>query len=161
VLAYLFWHRPEDPGNADEYERRLIEFHAVASDVVVESAAFRLDRLPFTEADGYEDWYLVDDWTALGELNDAAVSGARKSPHDTVAHLTGAGWGGVYRLIRGNAEVPEGGRWESKPSEESYESFLERADAANVWQRQLVLSPAAEFFLSGEPSAARSRVWPR
>src|SRR5207253_6612299 len=49
----------------------------------------------------YEDWYFVDDFTALGALNEAAVTVARKDPHDTVAKLAGGGAGGVYRnMIR-------------------------------------------------------------
>ena len=161
MLAYLFWHRPDEPGSSDEYERRLVEFHRAIQGAVVESRAFRLERLPFTEAAGYEDWYLVDSWAALGELNDAAVSGERAQPHDAVAHRSGDGWGGVYRLIRGSPEVPAGGRWASKPRDETYEAFLGGEGADAVWQRQLVLGPAPEFFLSAGASEARVRIWPR
>jgi hypothetical protein len=161
VLAYLFWHRPGDSEKLEAYERRLTEFHQVLQDVVVRSGVFRVEQLPFTQRSGYEDWYLVEDWAALGELNDAAVSGVRRSPHDAVAHLAQDGWGGVYRLTRGGSELPDGGRWATKPRDESYESFLHRERAETVWQRQLVLGPAPEFFLSGQWSEARPRVWPR
>jgi hypothetical protein len=160
VLAYLFWHTPNDPGERAEYERRLIEFHQAVQEVVVESAAVRLDQLPFAPTAGYEDWYLVADWAALGELNHAAVSGARAAPHDAVARLARDGWGGVYGLICGTPRAPDRGRWVSKPRAETYESFLGREEAETVWQRQLVLGPAPEFFLSAERSEARSRVWP-
>jgi hypothetical protein len=160
VLAYLFWHGPFRSEKIDEYERRLIEFHEALQGVVVRSAAFRLERLPFSHRPGYEDWYLIEDWAALGELNDAAVSGTRRLPHDAVARLAREGWGGVYRLTRGSSEAPEGGRWVSKSRDESYESFLHDQRAETVWQRQLVLGPAPEFFLSAEPSEARLRMWP-
>jgi hypothetical protein len=159
MIAYLFWHRPHDPRQLEVYERGLIEFHEALRGAVVESATFRLDQLPFTQATGYEDWYLVEDWAALGELNHAAVSGVRSAPHDAVADLAGDGWGGVYRLIRGNSKAPDRGRWTWKSRGETYESFIRREEAETVWQRQLVLGPAAEFFLTAEPSNARVRVW--
>ena len=160
MLAYLFWHRSGAPEPRDLYERRLIEFHEALRGAVVESAAFRLERLPFTDRAGYEDWYLIDDWPALGQLNQAAVSDVRRSPHDAVAHLSAEGWGGVYHLVRGRSGVPEGVRWTGKRRDESYESFLERESAGAVWQRQLVLGPAPEFCLSVEPSPAQLRLWP-
>ena len=160
MLAYLFWHSPVDPGERDEYERRLVDFHRAIQGAVVESAAFRLDQLPFTDAAGYEDWYLVEDWAALGELNEAAVSDVRAAPHDAVARLARDGWGGVYRLVRGTSRAPRRGRWTSKPRNVSYEAFLDVRKPETVWQRQLVLGPAPEFFLCGEPSDARLRVWP-
>jgi hypothetical protein len=159
VLAYLFWHAPSDPVEREEYESRLLEFHEAIRGVVVESAAFRLDELPFARRAGYEDWYLVEDWAALGELNAAAVSGVRAAPHDAVARLARDGWGGVYRLMRGSSKVPDRGRWESKPADESYDSFLGREGAETIWQRQLVLGPAPEFFRSAESSEARLRIW--
>jgi hypothetical protein len=159
VLAYLFWHTPHEPGERDEYERRLTEFHRAIQGVVAESATVRLDQLPFAPEAGYEDWYLVEDWAGLGELNHAAVSGERGTAHDAVARLAGDGWAGVYRLVRGASRAPDGGRWVSKSRAESYEAFLAREQAETVWQRQLVLGPAAEFFVSTEPSEARSRLW--
>lgn len=160
MLAYLFWHRPRDDDRRDDYERRLVGFHAALQGAVVGSAAFGLDELPFAAGPGYEDWYLVDGWSALGVLSEAAVSGARRSPHDAVASVSGEGWGGVYGLVRGRAAVPDVVRWASKPGGESYDSFLERERAKTVWQRQLVLGPAPEFCLSAEGSSARRRLWP-
>jgi hypothetical protein len=147
--------------SSDEYERRLVEFHRAIQGTVIGSGAFRLDRLPFTGAAGHEDWYLVESWAALDELNDAAVSGERAQPHDAVARRSRDGWGGVYRLIRGSPEVPAGGRWATKPRDETYEAFLGGEGADAVWQRQLVLGPAPEFFLSTGASEARARIWPR
>jgi hypothetical protein len=160
MLAYLFWHCPDRTVNAGEYEHMLVQFHEAIRGVLVESAAFRLDQLPFTPAPGYEDWYLIGDWAALGDLNREAVSGACGQAHDDVAGLAQQGWGGVYRLMHGSPHPPEGGRWVSKPESVTYESFPENDQADSVWQRQLVLGPAPEFFVSAEPADARSRVWP-
>src|SRR2546423_728929 len=66
MLAYLFWHRPRRPLDAQDYERRLVAFHEKLAESGRSSAAFRLTRLPFSELCGYEDWYLVEDWAALG-----------------------------------------------------------------------------------------------
>jgi len=161
VLAYLFWHRSRAGEPSEHYERRLIEFHDALKGVLVESATFRLQRLPFAETSGYEDWYLVDDWAALGELNSAAVDAALSAPHDAVARVAAEGWGGIYRLVRGTPEALSGAHWTSKPEGERYASFLRRQPAHTIWQRQLVLGPAPEFCLSAEPSPARLRVWPR
>ncbi len=161
MLAYVFWHTPRDGETLGEYERRLAEFHQALEGVVVQSAAFRLEELPFTQRSGYEDWYLVDNWGALGKLNDAAVSGVRRSAHDAVAGLAQDGWGGVYQLVRGGLEVPDGGHWAGKPRDRGYETFLRQERADTIWQRQLVLGPAAEFFLSEQRSKTRPRVWPK
>ena len=160
MLAYLFWHRPRADDRRDDYERRLVRFHAALQGAVAGSAAFGIEELPFAGGAGYEDWYLVEGWAALGALNEAAVSGARRSPHDAVAGMAGEGWGGVYGLVRGRAAAPDAVLWASKPDGESYGSFLERERAESVWQRQLVLGPAPEFCLAAEGSSARRRLWP-
>jgi hypothetical protein len=89
----------------------LAAFHQALEGVVIQSAAFRLEELPFTQRSGYEDWYLVDNWAAFGKLNDTAVSGVRWSAHDAVAGLAQDGWAGVYQLVRERLEVPGGGHW--------------------------------------------------
>jgi hypothetical protein len=159
MLAYLFWHRPSEGADIAEYERRLRAFHRVISGP---SASFRVDPLPFAPEDGYEDWYLVRTWSALGSLNDAAVTGARSGPHEAVAALAGAGWGGVYRLLHGAAVPPSSVRWATKPSGVSYEDFVQTLSATTLWQRQMVLGPAPEFCLAEEGAAdgarARSRT---
>jgi hypothetical protein len=40
---------------------------------------------------GYEDWYLLDNYAALGRLNQTAVTGLPQPLHDAVATLTGDG----------------------------------------------------------------------
>ena len=160
MLAYVFWHRPLGSAAREEYERRLIEFHEALRGALVSSAAFSLERLPFADGKGYEDWYLVENWTALGELSDVALRGIRERAHDAVARLASDGWGGVYGLARGIPVGPDGVRWVNKREGESYESFLKRVRVETVWQRQLVLGPAPEFCLGIGHSEGRLRVWP-
>jgi hypothetical protein len=157
VLAYLFWHRARPEVSRERYETALAAFHrALADDPPAgfrESAVFRATGLPW--AGDYEDWYLVNDWPALGELNEAAVSGSRRAPHDAAAALAAEGAGGVYGLVRGAAKL--GGAlsasWLEKDRGEPYADFHERAGAlapgvgGSLWQRQLVLGPGREFCL--------------
>lgn len=143
LLAYLFWHRPRPGVGQEEYEEAQQRFHALLE---VESACLRLERLPFGEAAGYEDWYLVEGWQALGELNAAAVDAHRRAAHDRTAAGAGEGWGGVYASVRGPASIPTEARWADKPRGESIDGFLAGVPAGvPVWQRQLVLGPAPEI----------------
>jgi hypothetical protein len=146
MLAYVFWHRPAEDVDREDYERRLRAFHATLD---VPSACFRLHLLPWRHEDGYEDWYLVADWTALGDLNAAALAPVRRVEHDAAAEASAAGWGGVYRLVRGLPAPPAAVRW----------TTAAEADAITVWQRQMVLGPAPEFCLAGgEAPHGRERV---
>ena len=102
TLAYVFWHRPRDDVDRGGYEDAMRAFHATLD---LPSATFRLDALPFDDRDGYEDWYLVEDWARLGALNDAAVDSTHRPAHDVPAHAVAEGWGGVYRLLHGEPEL--------------------------------------------------------
>ena len=147
MLAYIFWHRPAPGVTVEEYEGRLRDFHET---LAAPSAAYRLHHLPWRAEDGYEDWYLVEDWTALGELNEAAVAAARRGEHDAAARLAGDGWAGIWRLVRGLPEPPDGVRWQPSAPED---------DGAAYWQRQMTLGPAPEFCLVEDAaSAGRTRV---
>jgi hypothetical protein len=160
MLAYLFWHRPRTGVARDTYEEALIEFHRSLASSGVESAAFRLEELPFAPRSGYEDWYLIEDWSAIGLLGSTAISGVHGARHLATARLTGEGWGGVYALARGVPRPPAGVRWVQKPQGEGLEVLLERERAQSAWRRQLVLGPAPEICLAEEPSADRVRLWP-
>jgi hypothetical protein len=162
VLAYLFWHGPPPDLAPERYEAALAAFHrALARHAPAGfhgSAAFRVQGTPWVG--DYEDWYLVEDWAALGALNEAAVSGPRREPHDAVAQLSADGAGGVYGLVRGQPD-PAPARWAlwlDKPRGEPYADFIESigplADegGGGVWQRQLVLGPGREFcVLASQP----------
>jgi hypothetical protein len=157
VLAYLFWHRPDPEADVRDYERRLSEFHdRLRLDRplgFVASATFRTDAPWF--GDGYEDWYLVDDWTSLGVLNAAAVDPSHQVEHDAVAALAIAGAGGVYELREGELPFDEVGTadWFEKPRGLAYDQMEadligeREADTYLIWRRQLVLGPAPEYCL--------------
>jgi hypothetical protein len=158
MLAYVFWHRPRDEVAREAYEEAQRQFHRKLS---AESACFRLAALPFGDrAAGYEDWYLVEDWKALGDLNAEAVRGKAGAEHDRSAALTGAGWGGLYAGVRGEPVIPAGAEWRSKQLGEASEQFIDALPSDGVWRRQLVLGPAPEFCLATSPSADRTPVWP-
>ena len=148
MLAYLFWHRPAESADLAAYEQRLRQFHerllADPPPGFRGSAAVRVSA-------GYEDWYLVDDWAALGVLNDAAIDAAHRGEHDAVARMAADGAGAVYRHIAGELPVADAGaaKWsDSRP---------EGAGEFALWQRQLVLGPAPEYCLL-EPGSDRVSV---
>ncbi len=156
MLAYLFWHRPAVGVDRAEYEEAQRRFHAA---IGVASGCFRVTELPFGKGgDGYEDWYLVEDWAALGTLNAAAVDTERRPSHDRAAALVGNGWAGVYALLQGADEIPEQVRWIDKQRGEVTAEFLAGQSEAPVWQRQMVLGPAPEFCLGAEDGVSRARV---
>jgi hypothetical protein len=156
MLAYVFWHQPAASQVLEQYERALIGFHRRLQDVavpgLVASGTARVGGLPWMGGDGYEDWYAVEDYTALGVLNDAAVDAAHAETHDRVALAAGFGAGGLYALERGALDAPAGHcAWLTKPSGVSYPSFREQlaehvaGETVTVWRRQMVLGPAPEF----------------
>lgn len=152
MLAYVFWHRPRAGVERDEYEEAQRLFHRL---IEVPSACFRLTQLPFEAAPGYEDWYLVEDWQGLGDLNAAAVDPRRLNDHDRAARLAGEGWGAVYALLRGPARAPDSASWLDKPRGESISAVLGGLDErVAVWRRQMVLGPAPELCVAAGPPRA-------
>ncbi len=137
TLAYVFWHWP---ATDDGYEVAIAAFHAALDRPG--TATFALDRAPWPDErpSPYEDWYPVDDWAGVGALNDFAISGRRKAPHDAVAHRSRTGAGGVYRLIEEGPPLPEVrfAAWLHAPP-------AELPPGAALWRRQLVLGPAPEY----------------
>jgi hypothetical protein len=192
VLAYVFWHRPSESHEPDAYEQSLIAFHrSLARSLPVgtrASAVFRVAGLPWpishayaavgepdAAASGttaraaaqsaYEDWYLVEDFAALGVLNEAAVGLGHRTAHDGVARRFGAGAGALYGLVEGEpcAEalgVASTATWISRPPGAPRRGLGEllgdgmQPSRASLWRRQLVLGPAPEFcLLAPEPTA--------
>jgi hypothetical protein len=170
VLAYVFWHRPLDGTAVEAYEHAEIAFHRSLAHAPPTgfrgSATFRVAGLKWSEGPGYEDWYFVEDYTALGVLNMAAVGHGHRTAHDGIAHRFGAGAGGLYGLIEGHPPVGSGpGAAPGNFGEESAAVWIARAprierrglgellgdgmDAqhASLWRRQLVFGPAPEFCL--------------
>jgi len=180
VLAYLFWHRPLDPAAVDAYERAVFAFHrSLARSRPVGmcgSWSFRVPDVPWRAAPGagegepaaaspaYEDWYLVEDFTALGVLNEAAVGHGHRTPHDEAARRSGAGAGGLYALVEGEHPGPLSAArlavWVARPPGSERRPLGELLGdgidprSASLWRRQLVLGPAPEFcLLAGETPA--------
>ncbi len=160
MLAYVFWHWPRPEAGAPAYEQRLGRFHkALANDApdgFISSTPFRISGAPWIPVpQAYEDWYLVTDFDALGNLNEGAVAGARAAPHDEVAGEAAGGTGGLYQSIAGQGRLApvRAAAWLSKPSGVRYpEFFAALAKIASqpditLWQRQLTLGPAPEFCL--------------
>lgn len=170
MLAYLFWHWSRAGADAAEYEAALAGFHrslaAGSPPGFRRSLSFRLGAAPWVAAGeaagGYEDWYVVDDSAALDPLNAAAVSGARRAPHDRAAAGAAGGAGGLYRWQWGELDLGEAraAAWLEKPGGVSYAAFEARlgewlgVGAVAVWQRQMVLGPAPEYCVLGEASLA-------
>lgn len=161
MLAYLFWHRPAEGQERVGYEQALMAFHGRLRSVpvpgLIASGSARVGKLPWTLADGYEDWYLVEDFAALGVLNAAAVDDAHADTHDQVAHAAGFGAGALYALQAGNPEMTGGHcAWVTKPAGMGYPEFYDdvapytSSGRAGLWRRQMVLGPAPEFRLTGD-----------
>jgi hypothetical protein len=158
MLAYVFWHRPRRGADLAAYEDAQRAFH---SSLETPSASFRVAELPFEDrGDGYEDWYLVEDWDGLGQLNRTAVDSARLPAHVRAAAQSAEGWGAVYSLAWGAASIPDGADWLQKPRGESSESFIASLAGTTVWQRQMVLGPGPEFCAATPASDGRVRIWP-
>jgi hypothetical protein len=152
MLAYVFWHRPAADVDVEAYENALRLFHGSLD---VTSASFRLARIPFAEVEGYEDWYLVEDWSGLGELNSRAIDATHREAHDRAASGTAEGWGGVYALVRGETAIPDGTEWFEKPLGQRSDDFLAARPEQTIWRRQMVLGPAPEFCAAASPSRIR------
>jgi hypothetical protein len=160
VLAYVFCHSKQAAVAAEEYERRQRAFHAAlaASPPTGYRGSFSaaISGAPWAARSGaaYEDWYRVDDFTALGKLNEGAISGSRSASHDAAGAFAAAGTGALYGLRLGSIlEAPRHASWFGKPAGVRYAEFfdrltphVQRAHAA-LWMRQMVLGPSPEFCL--------------
>lgn len=161
MLAYLFWHRPRGGAGGEEYEQAVVAFHRSLQRTPpvgsLGSAAFRLAQAPWSEEEElplYEDWYLVEDFAALGVINRAAVGRGHRMPHDAAARRSGFGAGALYQLLEGDGGLEgELAVWVSRAPDtrplELGELLADGMDPsrASLWQRQLVLGPAPEFCL--------------
>jgi len=158
VLAYTFWHQPRTDVDRQEYEGGTRLFHqrlaAVPIPGFVDSWTLQVPDLPWLPGGGYEDWYLVEDFAALGTLAEHAVDSARADSHDVMARSVRDGTGGVYALLSGEPAANQSGwaGWFSKRDGTGYPHLraelsqqLDEGVVLAVWQRQLVLGPAPEF----------------
>ena len=170
MLAYVFWHVPSARVAVEDYEQGMRDFHAaLAADAPAglgPTATVALGAVPWlADAPGYEDWYLVEDFAALGVLNQAAVSGAAAAPHDAAAAVAERGIGGVMGHIVGSLRPARlaWAAWLSKPVGMAYEPFHAELAAAlggdaGAWRRQMVLGPTSEYCVLAD--AERALPWP-
>lgn len=197
MLAYLSWHRAVAGVEQSTYEQALERFHRSLAHRPPSgfrgSAAFRVVEIPWLvskaaedrDSDrltrpvagtgapparaGYEDWYLLDDWGAVGVLEEAAVSRGHFTAHDRVAALAGTATGSVYRLIEGCARLDGASTavWVSRAPGHEHPSLPAllgdgmEPDLGGLWRRCLGLGPAPEFCLlaaEASPGVASSRL---
>lgn len=171
MLAYLSWHRPAAGVEQTVYEQALVRFHRSLAHRPPSgfrgSTSVRVAELAWLSPDagehgdraarppGYEDWYLLDDWAAVGVLEEAAVSRGHFTAHDRVASLAGVATGSVYRLIEGCARLDGAGVavWVSRPPGHKHPAPAAllgdgmEPDRDGLWRRCLGLGPAPEFCL--------------
>jgi hypothetical protein len=162
VIAYVFWHQARSETTRAAYEQALIAFyqpllraHPAGLQGVWVNRTSRLPWLP-AQDHAFEEWYLLEDSTALDVLNDAAVSGDRLQPHNRAAAMAAAGTAGVYSLRLGeqSATPPRKAQWFSKPDDMTYQNFFDSLTplimpGVTLWGRRMVLGPTPEFCLQG------------
>ncbi|HEX3911833.1 MAG TPA: hypothetical protein VHW67_14140 [Solirubrobacteraceae bacterium] len=165
MLAYLSWHRAAAGVEPTRYEQALERFHRSLAHRPPSgfhgSAALRLSELPWLappaeaeEAPGYEDWYLIEDWSAVGVLEEAAIAHGHLTAHEAISSLAGTATGSVYRLVEGHAKPDAADAvWITrKPGHEhpSLEGLLGDGidpQRDGLWRRCLGLGPAPEYCL--------------
>jgi hypothetical protein len=153
MLAYTFFHWPRE--GAAGYEQHLGKFlQAMEVDKplgYLGGLSLRHEAAPWLPGPAYLDWYRVKGFTELGLLNEGAVIGSRRMPHDEVAALAAGGTGGVYKLQQGSEDFRDArvAHWFGKPAGKRYaELFGELAGVpGSLWMRQMVLGPSPEFVL--------------
>jgi hypothetical protein len=178
VLAYLSWHRAAAGVEQGAYEQALERFHRSLAHSSPSgfrgSSAFRLSELPWLAplagaeaAPSYEDWYLLDDWTAVGVLEEAAVAHGHRTTHDAIAGRAGCATGSVYRLVEGHASgagkdagETDSAVWVTRAPGREHPSLgallgdgMDR-ERDGLWRRCIGLGPAPEYcLLAVEPAA--------
>ena len=96
----------------------------------------------------YEDWYLVDDFTALGALNEAAVPAIADGPMTRSRAWRAWEWPASTPSTRAPHSLSDAARagWFGKTAGVSYDEFFDRlGERRSLWQRQMVLGPTPEF----------------
>jgi hypothetical protein len=178
MLAYVFWHRPAAGVAPEAYGPVIDRFHrslaARPPAGFVRSASFHVPAPNWLgDTPAFEDWYVVEDFAALGVLNEAAVGRGHLSAHDAAARHAGPGTGSIYRLLEGTATLQDlcVAVWIEKPRGVELPLFAALlgdgmdGEHAGLWQRQLALGPAPEYCVlaaevpSGVGPARLPRGW--
>ncbi len=157
MIAYVFWYSARADVDLRKFDEGMRAFHRGLAHHpppgFASSRSFRTGPLPWAErATSYEDWYLVEDFTGLGRLNERAAAGGHAEAHDHVAEYSEQGAGSVYALEAGEASlVPLVMYWFDRPEELTTPTFINetralvKAAGATLWRRQLSLGPAREY----------------
>ena len=173
MLAYIAWHRPAHGVDVSTYEQAIAHFHSSLAHSppsgFAGSVAFRAAELPWPAVGawsqpfgGYEDWYLLDSWSAVGVLEEAAVSHGHLAAHEAVASNADLSTGAIYRLAEGHARPGEArvsvwvtrARGHEHPSIEALLGDGMDPATAGLWRRCIGLGPAPEYcLLATEPTA--------
>ncbi|MDX1740886.1 MAG: hypothetical protein R3178_06315 [Rhodothermales bacterium] len=183
MIAYVFWHTPRSSVEGSDYEQGLEAFHSVLAGRppggYCSSLSLRVGRLPWMgDATSFEDWYLVDDFAALGELNDRAAADHHAATHDHVADYSDWGTGSIFALESGTAGlVPPIMYWLNRPEDMKTAAFLAEmrswveGEQAVLWRRQLSLGPSTEYCIHAPRKLAlpfpalevvpQSVIWPQ
>lgn len=180
MLAYIAWHRAAERVEPAAYERALELFHRSLARVPPSgfrgSIAYRVEEMPWRSGaaePGYEDWYLVDSWSALGVLEEAAVARGHVSRHEAVAAMARHTIGAVYRLGEGHPRLQQArvGVWVAAAQGHRPPTLADLLadgmdrEAAGLWRRCLGLGPAPEYCLltpevpAGVAAARLPRGW--
>jgi hypothetical protein len=178
LLAYITWHRPAPEVDPPAYEHAVERFHASLAhrppSGFAGSVIFRAAELPWLAATGdtqagYEDWYLAESWSAIGVLEEAAVSRGHLTAHDAVASRAEISTGAIYRLSEGHARLAEArvSVWVARSREHEHPSLeallgdgMDPA-SAGLWRRCIGLGPAPEHCLLATeppPGVAEARL---
>jgi hypothetical protein len=178
MLAYVFWHRPAARVVPEAYEQHLQRLHHSLArrppGGFRGSATLRAPEIPWLGQGGagYEDWYLTDDWTAIGVLEAAAVAQGHRSAHDAAARTMGEGTGSIFHRREGKG-APAQARLATWVQPTAGPTTAERADLladgadpakTALWQRALALGPSPELCLLAQapapaaPGVSRSRL---
>jgi hypothetical protein len=159
MLAYIFWHRPFAHVDRTRYEDSILRFQAALARQkppgFIAAISFRIEAVPWLgDQEGYEDWCVLEGSWAMDPLNAFAVAGTVQTPHDDVAAQMEQGQGGIYAHAGGETRPPAQSSiyWLTRPRGIQWRPVLDEVRAkcpqANVWRRQMVLGPAAEFGIS-------------
>ena len=172
MLAYVFWHQRSTMITREEYQAKLHTFHQILQtrqpQGFVCSLVLEMPHLPWmpAESESYEDWYLVENSAALDPLDEAAVTGICREPHNQVARLADNGTGGLYRLDSATVTFAQlanihTATWFNKPAGMSYERLYEtlkhnQREGNDIrWQRQMTMGPAREFCIHSTEVSTR------
>ena len=159
MLAYVFWHWPQEQVARGAYLEHLAGFHQTLAanrpNGFRRSVVFSIRGANWlkTSGEAFEEWYLLDDSAAMDRLNEAAVTGVCEEPHNRVAREAADGTGGLYRLRAGQEDLAQArfAVWLSKPAGVTYNDFyaglepITSLPGVALWGRQMTLGPTTEF----------------